>query len=130
NYSTLALLTNELKVATVRAGSCQGGFTVGDAFTGNGNAGQIVKIPFASPGVAGVPVNPWVTLSPETALVRGSLFQDRFCAAGGDLIAVTGNEQNGSTANDLVGNVWRVTSAGAATKIASNNKHLEGVTTI
>ncbi len=130
NYSTLAGLTNELKVATVRAGSCQGGFAVGDAFTGNGNPGQIVKIPFASPGIAGVPLNPWVTLPLETALVRGSLFQDRFCAAGGDLIVVTGNEQNGTIANDLVGNVWRVTSAGVPTKLATINKHLEGVTTI
>jgi uncharacterized repeat protein (TIGR01451 family) len=130
NYSSLAGLTNELKVATVRAGSCQGGFAVGDAFTGNGNPGQIVKIPFASPGVAGVPLNPWVALPLETALVRGSLVQDRFCAAGGDLIVVTGNEQDGTIANDLVGNVWRVTSAGVATKLATLNRHLEGVTTI
>src|SRR5437867_12066252 len=38
-FSSLAGLTNEVKVATVRAGSCQGGFAVGEAFTGNGNPG-------------------------------------------------------------------------------------------
>ncbi len=117
-FSSLANLTNEVKIATVRAGTCQGGFTVGEVFTGNGNTGQIVRI-----SADGLTVqNPWVDLSlqGETALVRGSLFQDRFCAAGGDLIVVTGNEQNGVPANDNVGNVWRVTSAGVATKVATD----------
>jgi hypothetical protein len=126
NYSTLSGLTNEVKVATVRASSCQAGFAVGDAFTGNGQPGQIVKI--ASGG--GTVTNPWVTLSNET-LVRGSLFQDRFCAAGGDLVVVTGDEQEvGVPSTFNTGNVWRVTSAGAATKVATIGTHLEGVTTI
>ena len=127
-FSSLAGLTNEVKVATVRAGTCQGGFAAGEVFTGNGNAGQIVRI-----SADGLTVqNPWVDLSlqGETALVRGSLFQDRFCAAGGDLIVVTGNEQNGSPAFDNLGNVWRITSAGIATKLATLGRHLEGVTTI
>src|SRR2546429_1217379 len=112
-YSTLAGEANELKVATVRQSPCLQTFAVGDAFTGNGIAGQVVKIPFVSPDVAGAPLNPWVALG-DPALVRGSLFQDRFCAANGDLIVVTGNEQNGTAANDLVGNVWRGKASGGA----------------
>src|SRR5437867_8846626 len=111
-YSLLANLTNEVKVATVRGGACQGGFLVGEAFTGNGSPGQIVRI-----GSGGAPVlNPWVALG-DLALIRGSLFQDRFCAANGDLIVVTGNEQEAGNPGGIntVGNVWRVTSAGLAT---------------
>jgi len=124
--SSLAGLTNEVKVATVRTGACQGGFTAGESFTGNGVAGQIVRI--SADGLT--VLNPWVTLPGESALVRGSLFQDRFCAAGGDLIVVTGNEQDGTCPNDCRGNVWRVTSAGVATKVATIGTHLEGVETI
>jgi hypothetical protein len=125
-FSALAGLTEELKIATVRASNCQGGFTVGEVFTGNGTPGQVVRI--SANGT--VVQNPWVTLPGEPALIRGSLFQDRFCAAGGDLIVVTGNEQLGNPANDNVGNVWRVTSAGVATKVATINRHLEGVETL
>lgn len=125
-FSGLAGLTDELKIATVRASACQGGFTVGQAFTGNGQPGQLVRI-----SANGATVNnPWVTLPGEAATIRGSLIQDRFCAAGGDLVVVTGNEQNTNPANDNVGNVWRVTAAGAATKIATIGRHLEGVTTV
>src|SRR4029434_6419191 len=92
-FSSLAGLTNELKIATVRFSTCQGGFTSGEVFTGNGDPGQVVRISADGTTV----LNPWVNLGAapffETAIVRGSLFQDRFCAAGGDLIVVTGNEQ-------------------------------------
>ena len=127
-FSALAGLTNELKIATVRASACLpgSGFVLGGVFTGNGNPGQIIKI-----DPSGAPVtNPWVILPGEAALVRGSLFQDRFGAAGCDLIAVTGNEQNGTAANDNIGNVWRITSAGVASLVATIGTHLEGVTTI
>jgi len=124
-FSSLVGLTNELKIATVRAGACQGGFTVGEVFTGNGNAGQVIRISADGTSV----LNPWVTLG-TTDLVRGSLFQDRFCAAGGDLIVVTGNEQSDPPVNTSVGNVYRVTSAGAATLVGTTNTHLEGVTTV
>ena len=124
-FSNIAGFTEEVKIATVRAGSCQGGFAVGEAFAGNGNPGAIVRISADGSTVS----NPWVTLPGETARIRGSLFQDRFCAAGGDLIVVTGNEEVG-TAGDLVGNVWRITQAGVPTKVATLNKHLEGVTTV
>jgi hypothetical protein len=125
-YSTLHGLTNELKIATVRTSACQGGFQVGDLFTGNGIAGQIVKV--AAGGA--VVLNPWVILPGEPALIRGSLYQDRACAFGGDLIVVTGNEQTDFPGAGNVGNVWRVTSAGVATKIAQFGTHLEGVVTI
>jgi hypothetical protein len=114
-FSNLSGLTDEVKIATVRSGPCQGGFTPGELFTGNGQPGQIVRI---SPTGASAQ-NPWVTLPGEPGLMRGSLFQDRYCAFGGDLIVVT-----------TAGNVWRVTSAGAPTKLASLATHLEGVTTL
>jgi uncharacterized repeat protein (TIGR01451 family) len=128
-WSTLANQTEEVKVATVRSSPCQQTFAVGDAFTGNGNFGQIVKIDAVTASVT----NPWLDLNQppgtEPALIRGSLFQDRFCVAGGDLIVVTGIEEDG-TSTDFLGNVWRVNSAKVATKVATLNKHLEGVTTV
>jgi hypothetical protein len=114
-FSAVHGLTDELKIGSVRSSSCQGGFAAGELFTGNGVPGQIVRI-----GATGAPVlDPWVTLPGENGLMRGGLFQDRYCVAGGDLIVVT-----------TVGNVWRITSAGVPTKLASLGVHLEGVTTI
>src|SRR6266498_2010492 len=125
-FSNLVLLENELKVATVRSGPCMGGFPLGEVFTGNGDPGQIVRISATGSSVQ----NPWVILPGETALIRGSLFQDRYCAAGGNLIVVSGNEQNNNPANDNVGRVWRVNSAGVATLVANIGTHLEGVVTV
>ena len=62
--------------------------------------------------------NPWVSLQ-DPGLLRGSLFQDRYGVFGGDLIVVT-----------TTGGVWRVDSAGAATRLANLDVHLEGVTTV
>jgi hypothetical protein len=114
-FSTISGLTDEVKIATVRSGTCQGGFTAGELFTGTGVAGVIARI--SSDGLT--VQNPWVTLPSETGLLRGSLFQDRFCSFGGDLIVVT-----------TAGNVWRVTSAGVPTPLTSLETHLEGVTTV
>jgi len=114
-FSTVNGLTDEVKIATVRSGSCQGGFTPGELFTGTGVAGQIARI--SSDGLTAQ--IPWVTLPGETGLMRGSLFQDRYCSFGGDLIVVTTD-----------GNVWRVTSGGVRTLLASLGTHLEGVTTV
>jgi hypothetical protein len=110
----------EVKIATVRSGPHQGGFAVGEVFTGNGQPGQIVRI---SPDGATVQ-NPWVTLEDapgvvHPGLLRGSLFQDRYGVFGGDLIVVT-----------TAGGVFRVTSAGATTRLANLDTHLEGVTTV
>src|SRR5437773_3691567 len=114
-FSGISGLTEEVKIAAVRQGSCQGGFSAGEVFTGTGVPGVIARI--APDG--GSVINPWVTLPGETGLLRGSLFQDRYCAFGGDLLVVTTD-----------GNAWRVSSAGVATRLASLGTHLEGLTTV
>jgi hypothetical protein len=113
-FTTISGFTDEVKIATVRSGPHQGGFAVGEVFTGNGQPGQIVRI---SPD-GSVVQNPWVTLN-DPGLLRGSLFQDRYGVFGGDLIVITNT-----------GGVWRVDSAGAATRLANLDVHLEGVTTV
>ncbi len=113
--STVHGFDDEVKVATVRSSSCQGGFTPGEVFSGTGAPGVVARI---SPDGSTVE-NPWVTLPGETGLVRGSLFQDRYCAFGGDLIVVTTS-----------GGVWRVTASGVATEVAQLGTHLEGLTTV
>ena len=44
NFSTLAGLTDELKIATVRNSTGCQQFPIGDVFTGNGIAGDIVRV--------------------------------------------------------------------------------------
>jgi hypothetical protein len=119
-FTTISGFTDEVKIATVRSGPQQGGFTVGEVFTGNGTPAEIVRISPDGTAVA----NPWLTLKDaagvaDPGLLRGSLFQDRYGVFGGDLIVVTNR-----------GGVWRVTSAGAATRVANLDTHLEGVTTV
>ena len=114
-FSDIQGLTDEVKIAIVRSGPCQGGFAVGELFTGTGVPGVIARIKSDGSAVQ----NPWVTLPGETGLLRGSLFQDRYCVFGGDLLVVT-----------TAGNVWRVSSAGATTLLASVGTHLEGLTTV
>lgn len=104
-------MTDEVKVATVRSGN-KGGFVTGTTFTGNGVDGEIVRI---APNGSTFD-NPWVQLGAGNGLMRGSLYVDRTGEFGGDLIVVT-----------TAGKVWRVTSAGAATKLAEVGTHLEGV---
>jgi uncharacterized repeat protein (TIGR01451 family) len=129
-FSTIAGLTEEVKIATVRASAHQGGFSVGEAFSGNGVPGAVVRIsPTGVPATLGFPYT-WTTLPGETTLLRGSLFQDRFGVAGGDLIVATGNEETGDFANDHAGNVWRVNSTGVGSLVANIGRHLEGVTTV
>ncbi len=114
-FSPASGFTDEIKIASVRSGPHQGGFTVGELFTGTGVPGVIARI---SPDGLTVQ-NPWVTLPGEPGLPRGGLFQDRYAVFGGDLIVVT-----------TAGNVWRVTSAAVPTKVASLGVFLEGVTTV
>src|ERR1051325_2084162 len=124
-------LADELKVATVRQvqGACPQQWPVGTLFTGTVN-GKIVRVDpngFATtlvtlPGEAG-------------SSVRGGLFFDRWCVAGGDLIAVTGTND---PITNVGGTVWRINSFGVATKLATIFKagnpsfraHLEGVITV
>jgi len=111
--STFSGMSNEVKIATARAGKV-GGFIAGQLFTGNGKDSEIVRISADGKTID----NPWVTL-PGTGngLMRGSLYVDRTGVFNGDLIVAT----------DL-GKVWRVTSAGVATKIAEvPGTHLEGL---
>lgn len=115
-FSSVSGLTNEVYLSAVRSSACTGGFTVGDVFVGTGQGGQIGKI---TNGGATFVAN-WVQLPGESGLLRGGLFQDRNCAFGGDLIVTTTSE-----------NVWRVTSAGVPTRIATGvGDTLEGPTTI
>ena len=82
-FSNVAGFTDEVKIATARDNL--GGFTPGELFVGNGDAGEIVRI--SADG--SVVTNPWVTLPNESGLFRGSLHVDRTGDWGGDLIVVT-----------------------------------------
>src|SRR5829696_4637363 len=73
-FSNISGLTDEVKIACVRSSANQGGFQVGEFFTGTGVPGAIARI---SPDGSSVQ-NPWVRLPGETGLMRGSLFQDRY----------------------------------------------------
>lgn len=114
SFSIISGLTDEVKIATARDDGVNS-FTPGTMFTGNGIDGQIVKV-----NPDGTFVNPWVDL-PGTGngLMRGSLYVDRTGVFGGDLIVVT-----------TAGEVWRINSAGAPTKLADVNVHLEGLITV
>jgi uncharacterized repeat protein (TIGR01451 family) len=125
-FSDVGGFTDEVKIGTIRSGPFAGGFAPGELFTGTGVPGVIARISADGTTVQ----DPWVTLPGETGLLRGSFFQDRygtfvndhdfdFVADEGDLIAVT-----------TVGNVWRVSSNGTPTLLASLGTHLEGVTTV
>ncbi|HEV8427371.1 MAG TPA: RHS repeat-associated core domain-containing protein [Pyrinomonadaceae bacterium] len=116
-HSNVAGLTGGLKIATARdsgTGMSLGGFNPGELFSGTGVPGVIARIAADGATIQ----NPWVTLDDETGL-DGGLFIDRTGVFGGDLIVVTS-----------MGGVWRVTAAGAATRIANLNTPLEGVTTV
>jgi len=111
-FSNVMGLTDEVKIATARSGNV-GGFVAGDLFVGNGVDGEIVRITDDGATV----INPWVSL-PGTGngLMRGALYVDRTGVFGGDLIVVTD-----------AGEVWRITSAGAPTRLAAVGVHLEGM---
>ncbi len=111
-FSTYSGLTDEVKIATARAGN-PANIPAGTLYTGNGLDGEIVRI---SPDGAIID-NPWVTL-PGTGngLMRGSLYVDRTGLYNGDLIVAT-----------TTGQVWRVTPAGVPTPIAAVGVHLEGM---
>lgn len=112
-FATVGGWTEEVKIATVR--DTLGGFTVGDLFTGNGQPGQIARLTNNGQTVQ----NPWVVLTPESGLLRGSLYVDRTGVFGGDLIVVT-----------TAGGVWRINAAQQATRLATLGVHLEGVITV
>ncbi|MBL9014714.1 MAG: hypothetical protein JNL83_11090 [Myxococcales bacterium] len=115
-FSTYSGLTDEVKIASARAGN-PANIPTGTLFTGNGIDGQIVKI---SPDGSTI-TNPWVDL-PGTGngLMRGSLYVDRTGVWGGDLIVAT-----------TTGEVWRINpNTAAPTRIAVTGTHLEGLITV
>ena len=116
-FSNLAGLDGELLIATSRdegQGLSRGGFVAGELFTSTGVAGVIARVNASGATVQ----NPWVTLPGETGSI-GGLYLDRTDVFGGDLIAVT-----------TTGGVWRVNAAAEATKVASLETRLAGVTTV
>jgi hypothetical protein len=132
-FSGLAGLTDELKVATARSSvGCQQ-YPVGTVFTANGEPGEIVRIDPSGNIFAPAALNPgsfanrrWVKLPGEQFLLRGSFYVDRGCAVGGDLIVVSGMGDDPGG-----GGVWRVSADGAATRIANiQGKSLEGLITL
>jgi hypothetical protein len=115
-FSTISGLTDEVYLSAIHAGPCQGGFVTGDVYVGTGTPGVIAKVTEGGSTL----IDPWVTLPGESGLLRGGLFQDRFCAAGGDLVVTT-----------TAGDVWRITSGGTATEVAAGvGDWLEGPTTV
>jgi len=115
-FSTISGLTDEVYMSAIRASSCQGGFSVGDVFVGTGTPGVVARLTDGGNTL----IDPWVTLPGESGLLRGGLFQDVFCVASGDLIVTT-----------TAGDVWRITSSGAATEVATGvGDFLEGPTTV
>src|SRR5262249_15066146 len=117
SFSNLSGITGELKIATARDdgfGVSLGGFKPGELFTGTDAPGAVARI--ASDGAT--LQNPWATLTGETGSVTG-LYVDRTGIYGGDVIAITTS-----------GGIWRINSAGLATRIALLGTVLTGVTTI
>jgi hypothetical protein len=117
-FSAVSGLTDEVYIASVRSGPCQGGFPAGQSFVGTGTPGVVARI---SPDGSKFD-NPWVKLPGETGLLRGGLVQDRYCVFGGDLIVTT-----------TTGDVWRVSSAGVPHQLAAHlaaGNSFEGPTTV
>ncbi|HKG79861.1 MAG TPA: hypothetical protein VKA78_10590, partial [Pyrinomonadaceae bacterium] len=116
-FSNVAGLNGNLLIATSRdegQGLSRGGFPAGELFTSTSVAGAIARVNASGATVQ----NPWVTLAGETGSI-GGLYLDRTGVYGGDLIVVTST-----------GGVWRVNAAAEATKLATLDTRLAGVTTV
>src|SRR5215217_2057242 len=116
-FSNVAGLNGELLIATSRdegQGLSRGGFAAGELFTSTAVAGVIARVNASGATVQ----NPWVTLSGETGAI-GGLYLDRTGVYGGDLLVVT-----------TAGGVWRVNAAAEATKLATLETRLAGVTSV
>jgi len=115
-FSSVSGLTDEVYMSAIRTSSCEAGFKPGDLYFGTGTSGVIARL--SDNGT--VLTNPWVTLPGEGGLLRGGVFQDVYCVAGGDLVVTTN-----------AGDVWKVTAAGVATELATGvGDNLEGPTTV
>jgi hypothetical protein len=114
-FSNVSGHTDEIYMAAAR--TTANGWTAGDTYTGNGVEGQILKISADGTTVT----NPWVSLPGANGLLRGGLAFDTTGQFGFDLIV-------GTTAGQL----WKIDSAGNATKIgqAGTSEELEGILVI
>jgi hypothetical protein len=93
-FSSISGLTEEIKIATAKQASAAK-WAVGTFFTGNGVAGQVMKV---SPD-GNIVTNPFVTL-PSGGLMRGSLFVDDTGVWGYRLIVCTTNGRIYAIDND------------------------------
>jgi RHS repeat-associated protein len=117
-FSNISGLSDEVYIAAARdegGGRSIGGFKAGEMFTGSGVGGVIVRI---SPDGTQI-LNPWVKLPGEGGLLRGQLYIDRTGIFGGDLIVAT-----------TTGNIWRVSSAGVASRLVNVGVPPEGLITV
>jgi RHS repeat-associated protein len=119
-YSNINGLSDEVYFDIARdegGGRSRGGFLEGEMLVGTGSPGTIARV---SPDGSTIE-DPWVVLPGEAGLLRGQLFLDRTGLYGGDLMVTT-----------TAGNLWRVTSAGDATRIPATLQggFLEGLATI
>jgi hypothetical protein len=115
-FSNVAGLTGDILIATARdegQGLSRGGFVSGETFTTTGVPGAIARLNSSGATVQ----NPWVILPNENGIT--GLYIDRTGVYGGDLIVVTD-----------IGGVWRVNVNAEATKLASLNTTLAGVSTV
>ncbi len=98
-------LTDEVYMAAIREtpGCPAGGFSVGEVYFGTGTPGQIGRIK-----TNGTVEIPWVTLSPETGLLRGGIAQACAGPFSGKLVVTT-----------TTGDVWLVEPSKAFKKLAT-----------
>lgn len=106
-FSSIAALTDEVKIATAKGGSK---FGSGTLFTGTGVNGQIIRI--NADGTTHSTIN----LPGGDGLMRGSMFVDNTGVYNGDLISVTTG-----------GQVWRIDEFGVGVLLADVDTHLEGL---
>jgi RHS repeat-associated protein len=119
-YSNINGLSDEVYFDIARdegGGRSRGGFLEGEMLVGTGSPGTIARVSSDGSTIE----DPWVVLPGEAGLLRGQLFLDRTGLYGGDLMVTT-----------TAGNLWRVTSAGDATRIPATLQggFLEGLATV
>jgi len=120
NWTTINGMYDEIKIATVK--QTANGFTNGDAYYGNGNAGGIG---WMSANGATWNTN-WLTLS-SSHYLRGSLYVDQTGTFSNNLIVVTGDSSDDDTNEE----VWEIAANKTANLLATPSaSHLEGVITL
>jgi RHS repeat-associated protein len=119
-FSNVSGLGDEVYMTIARdegGGHSLGGFLPGEMLFGTHVPGVIARM---SPDGSSV-ANPWVTLPGETGQLRGQVYLDTTGVYGGDLLVTT-----------TASNLWRVTSAGHATLVATMPAHanFEGLVSV